>query len=157
MTTEELTNLRELAQQCCDTWANILGLRQWSIVVALEDKTDLIEIPDVEYDALIASAKVTVVTGDAWKQVYPDFWAPYNMEVHIIYQLLRIMMDEPVGHTYIYHLARVLFDMKNRGDVLQHMIEEQNSKVESKETVEVIEPEVEDPEMINHEEELVES
>ena len=114
MTEKELKELRELAQQCCDVWANILGLHQWSIYVEVVDG-ELTELPEPDYNSHIAAAKVVVPTGDAWKSIYKDFWAPYSMEAHIISQLLNIMGIFPEAS--MYHLARVLAELKNRGDI----------------------------------------
>ena len=153
MTTEELAKLRELAQQCCDVWSDILGLHQWSIVVEVVDD-DLKELPETEYNPHIAAAKIIVPTGDRWKELYKDFWAPYSMEVHIIAQLLDLMGVFPSVSTY--HLARVLSNLKSRGDILQNMVNEAEQNATKQEApVEVVEPEVEEP--VNAEEPELES
>jgi hypothetical protein len=78
----------------------------------------------------VAAAKIIMPTGDAWQKVYPDYWAPYNMEVHIIAQLLELMTPETKPMTR-YYLARVLFGLKDRINGLQQAMQPQPQQDEA--------------------------
>ena len=124
MEKEELGKLQEVMQRCCDDWVNVLGLQWWSIVVEVTDDTTMDMIPSLQYDKYVAAAKIIMPTGDAWQKVYPNYWAPYNMEVHIIAQLLELMTPETKPMTR-YYLARVLFGLKDRINGLQQAMQPQ--------------------------------
>ena len=139
MTTEELSKLREAAQQSCNKWAEALGLQQWNIVVeVIDEDKDLDELPRLEYNQDIASAKVQLVTGDTWKKIYPNFWAPYSMEVHIVAQLLALMLREDTCDLITlplatYHLARVVVSLNNQVVALQSVLENMQHQPEQEE------------------------
>lgn len=122
MKKEELMKLQEAMQQCCNDWVNVLGLQCWSIKVEVYDESFAAELPKLKCDPSVASAKITMPTGDVWKSIYPDFWAPYNMEVHLVAQLLELMMPKTEPMTR-YYLARVLFGLKARISDMQQIIQ----------------------------------
>ena len=122
MEKEELMKLQEAMQQCCDDWVFILALQRWNIKVEICDDIFAAELPALEYDPSVAAAKITMPTGDVWKSVYPDFWAPYNMEVHLVAQLLELMAPKAEPMTR-YYLARVLFGLKARISDMQQIIQ----------------------------------
>lgn len=135
MEVKELEQLQNAAQQSCDRWANILGLQQWNIVIkVLDEDENLRELPKLEYALNIASAKISLVTGEVWKKLYPDFWAPYNMEVHIVAQLLTLLLIQEyivdLVTPSIYHLARIIIGLNDRAISLQNILENMQHQVE---------------------------
>lgn len=139
MEQDELKQLSNVAKKCCDTWIEILGLQRWSISIKIVDNIDddipLLPILCEE----VASVQMFIPTGEVWKNKFPDFWAPYVLDTHIVAQLLAILFPE-ADPTYRYYIARILSHLEDRCNILQHMLEEQSEQEDTEQPQAVEDP-----------------
>lgn len=106
MTEEEKSALNIQVQEYCQYWIQLLGLQKWIVLAHIADQID----EKIVYNISTGAASIPVITLQQWEEKYPNI--PYDMEIALVRDLLKLLFESKKTTLSLYYLARVLVQFK---------------------------------------------
>ena len=106
MTEDERFVVNAKIQEYCQYWVQVLGLQKWTVIAQITDNIK----QKMSYDVNTGTALLPVITEERWKELNPTL--PYDMEVMMVHNLLRLLLESKRPTLSLNYLARVLVQFK---------------------------------------------
>ena len=106
MTEEEKSAINLQIQEYCQYWTQLLGLQKWIVLARIANNVN----EKITYNVATGAASLPVIVPQQWEEKYPDI--PYDMEIAIVRDLLKLLFESKRTTLPLYYLARVLVQFK---------------------------------------------